>query len=82
MLEIAARERASTSSCVNPASVQGPGRATGTAKMLLAQLDGRLKVFVDTRISVVDIDDCTRGHLLAAERGRARASATSCAARP
>jgi dihydroflavonol-4-reductase len=55
--------------CVNPASVQGPGRATGTAKMLLAQLDGRLKVFVDTRFSVVDIDDCTRGHLLAAERG-------------
>jgi dihydroflavonol-4-reductase len=37
--------------------------------MLLAQIDGRLKVFVDTRISVVDIDDCTRGHLLAAERG-------------
>jgi dihydroflavonol-4-reductase len=39
--------------------------------MLLAQLDGRLKVFVDTRISVVDIDDCTRGHLLAAEHGAA-----------
>jgi len=55
--------------CVNPASVQGPGRATGTAKMLLAQLDGRLKLFVDTRFSVVDIDDCIRGHLLAAERG-------------
>jgi dihydroflavonol-4-reductase len=26
---------------------------------------------VDTRISVVDIADCTRGHLLAAERGAA-----------
>jgi dihydroflavonol-4-reductase len=37
--------------------------------MLLAQLDGRLKLFVDTRFSVVDIDDCIRGHLLAAERG-------------
>ena len=24
---------------------------------------------VDTRISIVDIDDCARGHLLAAERG-------------
>jgi dihydroflavonol-4-reductase len=55
--------------CVNPASVQGPGRATGTGALLLAQLDGRLKAFVDTRFSVVDIDDCTRGHLLAAERG-------------
>jgi dihydroflavonol-4-reductase len=68
VLEIAAREGLEVV-CVNPASVQGPGRATGTAKMLLAQLDGRLKVFVDTRFSVVDIDDCTRGHLLAAERG-------------
>ena len=67
VLEIGA-ERGLDVVCVNPASVQGPGRATGTAKMLLAQLDGRLKVFVDTRISVVDIDDCTRGHLLAAER--------------
>jgi dihydroflavonol-4-reductase len=70
VLEIAEREGLDAV-CVNPASVQGPGRATGTAKMLLAQLDGRLKVFVDTRISVVDIDDCTRGHLLAAERGAA-----------
>jgi dihydroflavonol-4-reductase len=69
VLEIAAQEGLDVV-CVNPASVQGPGRATGTAKMLLAQLDGRLKVFVDTRFSVVDIDDCTRGHLLAAERGR------------
>jgi dihydroflavonol-4-reductase len=68
VLEIGAREGLDVV-CVNPASVQGPGRATGTAKMLLAQLDGRLKVFVDTRFSVVDIDDCTRGHLLAAERG-------------
>jgi dihydroflavonol-4-reductase len=68
VLEVGAREGLDVV-CVNPASVQGPGRATGTAKMLLAQLDGRLKVFVDTRISVVDIDDCTRGHLLAAERG-------------
>jgi dihydroflavonol-4-reductase len=68
VLEIAAREGLDAV-CVNPASVQGPGRATGTAKMLLAQLDGRLKVFVDTRFSVVDIDDCTRGHLLAAEHG-------------
>ena len=45
VLEIGA-ERGLDVVCVNPASVQGPGRATGTAKMLLAQLDGRLKVFV------------------------------------
>lgn len=55
---------------VNPASVQGPGRASGTGKLMLAYLDGRLKVFVRTTISIVDIDDTVRGHLLAAEKGR------------
>jgi dihydroflavonol-4-reductase len=54
---------------VNPSSVQGPGRASGTGRFLLAFLDGRLKVFVDTVISLVDIQDCVTGHLLAAERG-------------
>ena len=54
---------------VNPCSVQGPGRAGGTARFLLAFLDGRLKLFVNTHVSLVDIKDCTAGHLLAAERG-------------
>lgn len=55
--------------CVNPSSVQGPGRAGGTGRILLALLDGRLKVFIDTHISMVDIDDTVEAHLLAAERG-------------
>jgi dihydroflavonol-4-reductase len=55
--------------CVNPSSVQGPGRAGGTGRFLLAFLDGRLKVFVPTNVSLVDIADCVEGHLLAAERG-------------
>jgi len=55
--------------CVNPTSVQGPGRSSGTARFLLAFLDGRLKVFVPTNVSLVDIGDCVEGHLLAAERG-------------
>jgi dihydroflavonol-4-reductase len=54
---------------VNPSSVQGPGRAGGTGRFLLAFLDGRLKVFVPTTVSLVDIADCIEGHLLAAERG-------------
>jgi dihydroflavonol-4-reductase len=54
---------------VNPSSVQGPGRAGGTGRILIAYLNGRLKAFVDTRISLVDIDDAVAGHLLAAERG-------------
>jgi dihydroflavonol-4-reductase len=54
---------------VNPSSVQGPGRSGGTARFLLAYLDGRLKVFVPTNVSLVDIADCAEGHVLAAERG-------------
>ncbi len=54
---------------VNPSSVQGPGRASGTGRFLLAALDGRLPVFVDTNVSLVDIRDCVEGHLLAAEHG-------------
>jgi dihydroflavonol-4-reductase len=55
---------------VNPSSVQGPGRAGGTGRILIAYLNGKLKAFVETRISLVDIDDAVEGHVLAAERGR------------
>ncbi len=55
---------------VNPSSVQGPGRAGGTGRFLLAFIDGRLKVFVNATFSLVDIRDCVHGHLLAAERGQ------------
>jgi nucleoside-diphosphate-sugar epimerase len=64
-----ARETGQDVVCVNPSSVQGPGRAGGTARFLLAFLDGRLKLFVQTNVSLVDIADCAEGHLLAAERG-------------
>ncbi|HSD77510.1 MAG TPA: NAD-dependent epimerase/dehydratase family protein, partial [Solirubrobacteraceae bacterium] len=56
---------------VNPSSVQGPGRAGGTAKIWLAVVDGRLPAVAETRMSIVDIDDCVAGHLLAETRGRA-----------
>jgi len=58
---------------VNPSSVQGPGRASGNGKLLIDYLNGKLPVFVDVDISVVDIADTVAGHLLAAERGRAGA---------
>ncbi len=57
---------------VNPSSVQGPGRATGTGELILDVLNGKLKVLADTSLSLVDIDDCARGHLLAADRGADR----------
>jgi dihydroflavonol-4-reductase len=69
----AARELGVDVVAVNPASVQGPGRAGGTGRILLAAVDGRLPVFVDTRISLVDLADCVEGHLLGEARGRARA---------
>ena len=54
---------------VNPASVQGPGRVEGTGRLLLAHLRGHLPVLVDVQLSLVDLDDCARGHLLAETRG-------------
>lgn len=54
---------------VNPSSVQGPGRSTGTGAILLAIARGTTPFLVDVTISLIDIDDCARGHLLAAERG-------------
>jgi dihydroflavonol-4-reductase len=54
---------------VNPASVQGPGRTRGTAKILIDALNGRLRMVVDSRLSIVDVADCAEGHLLAEERG-------------
>jgi dihydroflavonol-4-reductase len=56
---------------VNPSSVQGPGRTGGTARILIAYLNGRLRAFIDTHISIVDIADCAEAHVLAAERGTA-----------
>lgn len=54
---------------VNPASVQGPGRATGTGKLFLDVLNGRLPFLVETSVAIVDIDDTARGHLAAARHG-------------
>jgi dihydroflavonol-4-reductase len=54
---------------VNPASVQGPGRVTGSARLLLAFLKGRLRYMPESRATIVDVDDCARGHLAAAEHG-------------
>jgi len=56
--------------CVNPSSVQGPGRTEGSARLLLEIVRRRRPAIVDTWLSVVDVDDCAAGHLLAAHHGR------------
>lgn len=55
---------------VNPASVQGPGRSGGTARLFIAYLKGRLRFLPDTRATLVDVDDCARAHLTAAAGGQ------------
>lgn len=55
---------------VRPASVQGPGRVDGSARLLRYLLARRYPPVADTTISVVDVDDCARSHLLAAQHGR------------
>ena len=54
---------------VNPSSVQGPGRASGTGKLFLDLINGRIPAVVDSRFSIVDIKDCARGHILAELNG-------------
>jgi dihydroflavonol-4-reductase len=55
---------------VNPASVQGVGRASGTGRLLLDLARGRLPLAVATRLSIVDLLDCAEAHLAAARIGR------------
>ncbi len=55
---------------LNPSSVQGPPRAGGNGAIIIAFLNGRLRAFVDTYVSVVDVADVAQAHLLAMEHGR------------
>ena len=54
---------------VNPSSVQGPGRSSGSALIFRLALTMKRPVAVDTTLSIVDIDDCAGAHLVAAQRG-------------
>jgi dihydroflavonol-4-reductase len=54
---------------VNPSSVQGPGRTTGSARLILDVVSGRLPILVDRSVSIVDIADCAVGHVAAETRG-------------
>jgi dihydroflavonol-4-reductase len=55
---------------VNPAFVLGPDDPTGTSNQLVRRLLlRRLPAYVDGALSIVDVRDVARGHLLADERG-------------
>ncbi|ADB51570.1 NAD-dependent epimerase/dehydratase family protein [Conexibacter woesei] len=56
---------------LNPSSVQGPPRKGGNGAIIIAYLNGRLRAFVETHVSVVDVQDVVAAHLLAAAGGSA-----------
>ena len=69
---IAAARRPGQASCASTRPrFRVRGAPVARRRFLLAFLDGRLKVFVETNVSLVDIADCVEGHLLAASHGRA-----------
>ena len=69
VLALAAREGVELVA-LNPSSVQGPGRASGTGQLLVLYVCGRLRAWPETTVSLVDIDDCAAAHLLGEARGQ------------
>jgi dihydroflavonol-4-reductase len=55
---------------VNPSSVQGPGRTTGTASVFIGYLNGRLPFDLPARFGLCYTVDCVNGHLLAERKGK------------
>ena len=57
---------------VNPAAPVGVGdhKPTQTGKMIVDFLNGRMPAYLDTGMTIVDVDDVAAGHLLAMERGK------------
>ena len=55
---------------INPSSVQGPGRISGTAKLLISTLNKKFPPLIKSSVSVVDINDCTDGHYLGLINGK------------
>lgn len=57
---------------VNPAAPVGIGdhKPTQTGKMILDFLKGKMLAYVDTGLTIVDVDDVAQGQLLALEKGR------------
>ncbi len=56
---------------VNPSTPVGPRdiKPTPTGKIIVDFLNGRMPAYLDTGLNIIDVDECARGHLLAATRG-------------
>jgi dihydroflavonol-4-reductase len=57
---------------VNPAAPVGVGdhKPTQTGRMIVDFLNGRMPAYVDTGLTIVDVDDVANGHLLAMDKGK------------
>jgi dihydroflavonol-4-reductase len=57
---------------VNPAAPVGVGdhKPTQTGKMILDFITGKMPAYVDTGLTIVDVDNVAEGHLLAMEKGK------------
>jgi dihydroflavonol-4-reductase len=57
---------------VNPSTPIGPldYKPTPTGRMIVDFLNRKMPAYLDTGLNLVSVEDCARGHLLAAERGR------------
>jgi dihydroflavonol-4-reductase len=56
---------------VNPSTPVGPGdvKPTPTGKIIVDFLNRKMPAYLDTGLNIIDVADCARGHILAAEKG-------------
>lgn len=57
---------------VNPTAPMGPCdvKPTPTGRVVLDFLRGKMPGYMETGLNVIDVDDCARGHILAAAKGQ------------
>lgn len=57
---------------VNPSTPVGAFdiKPTPTGKIIVDFLNGRMPAYLDTGLNIIDVEDCARGHILAAQHGR------------
>ena len=57
---------------VNPSTPVGPRdiKPTPTGKIIVDFLNRKMPAYLDTGLNLLDVEDCARGHILAAQKGK------------
>jgi dihydroflavonol-4-reductase len=57
---------------VNPSAPMGPWdvKPTPTGRFVLDFLRGKMPGYMETGLNIIDVQDCARGHILAAQKGK------------